>query len=65
MIRKVRVTTRTIKRLTAALALGGVTLAAGVLLHGQGARMGDAVLQTDRRDPARELAMKITAPRSG
>ena len=62
MIRKVRITTRTITRFSTALALGVVMLAGGALLHGQGARMGDAVLQTDRRDPVRELAMKITAP---
>jgi poly-gamma-glutamate synthesis protein (capsule biosynthesis protein) len=50
------------RSIAAGMAIGALTLGAGVLLHGQGARMGDAVLQTDRRDPAHELAMKITAP---
>ena len=39
-----------------------VALAAGVLLRGQGAAMGDAVLQPITHDVAKELAMKITEP---
>jgi hypothetical protein len=34
----------------------------GVLLRGQGAATGDAVLQPIRHDPAKELALKITEP---
>ena len=53
---------RTAKRFATGLAIGGMTLGAGALLYGQGARMGDAVLRTAQHDPAKELAMKITAP---
>jgi len=34
----------------------------GVLLRGQGAATGDAVLQPIRHDPAKELVLKITEP---
>ena len=34
----------------------------GVLVRGQGAAMGDAVLQPLRHEVAKELAMKITEP---
>jgi poly-gamma-glutamate capsule biosynthesis protein CapA/YwtB (metallophosphatase superfamily) len=37
-------------------------LSAGVLVRGQGAAMGDAVLQPLTHDVAKELAMKITEP---
>jgi hypothetical protein len=37
-------------------------LATGVLVRGQGAPMGDAVLQPMTHDVAKELAMKITEP---
>ena len=40
-------------------------LAAGVLVRGQGAAMGDAVLQPLTHDVAKELAMKITTSSSG
>ena len=62
MITNDRVIARRVKRFATALAIGGMTLGAGVLLDGQGARMGDAVLRTAQHDPANELAMKITAP---
>ena len=61
-MRNARVIARRVKRFAAGLAIGGMTLGAGALLDGQGARMGDAVLKTARHDPANELAMKITAP---
>jgi poly-gamma-glutamate capsule biosynthesis protein CapA/YwtB (metallophosphatase superfamily) len=47
------------------LLLGSVlaaVLAAGVLVRGQGAAMGDASLQPLTHDVAKELAMKITEP---
>jgi poly-gamma-glutamate capsule biosynthesis protein CapA/YwtB (metallophosphatase superfamily) len=49
-------------RIGTALAIVGMTIGAGALLYGQGARMGDAVLRTAQHDPAKELAMKINAP---
>jgi poly-gamma-glutamate capsule biosynthesis protein CapA/YwtB (metallophosphatase superfamily) len=39
-----------------------VVLTAGALVRGQGAAMGDAVLQPLTHDVAKELAMKITEP---
>jgi poly-gamma-glutamate synthesis protein (capsule biosynthesis protein) len=62
MIRNFKLVERIVTRLASGLAIGGMTLGAGALLYGQGARMGDAVLQSARHDPASELAMKITAP---
>ena len=37
-------------------------LVTGVLVRGQGAAMGDALLQPMTHDVAKELAMKITEP---
>lgn len=45
-----------------ALIVAGVAPAGGVLLRGQGAAIGDAVLTRAQHDPAKELAMKITEP---
>ena len=48
-------------RVSAGLLVAGA-VAAGVLVRGQGAAMGDAVLQPIAHDVAKELAMKITEP---
>lgn len=53
------------KMLKTLAALGLIVAGAivtGVLVRGQGAAMGDAVLQPLRHDVAKELAMKITGP---
>src|SRR5215469_16525048 len=43
------------------LIIAGIT-ATSILVRGQGAGQGDAVVQPLRHDAAKELAMKITAP---
>jgi poly-gamma-glutamate capsule biosynthesis protein CapA/YwtB (metallophosphatase superfamily) len=50
------------KKLVALGLIVAGAVAAGVLVRGQGAAMGDAVLQPLRHDVAKELAMKITEP---
>ena len=62
MIMNPSVARRSLRRVATGLVIGAAMAGAGALLHGQGARMGDAVLQTAQHDPAKELAMKITAP---
>ena len=55
-------TTHSIRRYVLASLVAATTVTAGVLVHTQGAAMGDAVLQPLTHDVAKELAMKITEP---
>jgi len=55
-------TTHSMRRYVLAGLVAVTTFAAGVLARGQGAAMGDAVLQPLTHDVAKELAMKITEP---
>jgi poly-gamma-glutamate synthesis protein (capsule biosynthesis protein) len=50
------------KRLWAGLLILACAIGTGVLVRGQGAAMGDAVLQPITHDVSKELAMKITQP---
>jgi poly-gamma-glutamate capsule biosynthesis protein CapA/YwtB (metallophosphatase superfamily) len=50
------------KRYALSALIAAIALTAGVLVRGQGAAMGDAVLQPLTHEVAKELAMKITEP---